>query len=157
MNANQLKKLLKFHRGFGMVLGILILMWSLTGVLHPIMSATQPQPAKRMPPSQQLDLRDGLSVPQMLEMQKITEFSAIQVIELNKDLIAYRVLKPNQNIAEYFDLHTGQLIEDAELKDAKRLAVWYTSLSQQQIISAELVTQFSDDYPSVNRLLPFGV
>ncbi|MFV5593874.1 PepSY domain-containing protein [Acinetobacter junii] len=154
MNANQLKKLLKFHRGFGMVLGILVLMWSLTGVLHPIMSATQPQPAKRMPPSQQLDLRDGLSVPQVLEMQKITEFSALQVIELNKDLIAYRVLKPNQNIAEYFDLHTGQLIEDAELKDAKRLAVWYTSLSQQQIISAELVTQFSDDYPSVNLLLP---
>ena len=32
MNANQLKKLLKFHRGFGMVLGILVLMWSLTGV-----------------------------------------------------------------------------------------------------------------------------
>ena len=154
MNANQLKKLLKFHRGFGMVLGILVLMWSLTGVLHPIMSATQPQPAKRMPPSQQLDLRDGLSVPQVLEMQKITEFSALQVIELNKDLIAYRVLKPNQNIAEYFDRHTGQLIEDAELQDAKRLAVWYTGLSQQQIISAELVTQFSDDYPSVNRLLP---
>ena len=50
MNANQLKKLLKFHRSFGMVLGILVLMWSLTGVLHPIMSATQPQPAKRMPP-----------------------------------------------------------------------------------------------------------
>jgi hypothetical protein len=77
MNANQLKKLLQFHRSFGMVLGILVLMWSLTGVLHPIMSATQPQPAKRMPPSQQLDLRDGLSVSQVLEMQKITEFSAL--------------------------------------------------------------------------------
>jgi len=67
MNANQLKKLLKFHRSFGMVLGILILMWSLTGVLHPIMSATQPQPVKRMPPPQQLNLTNALPAPYVLQ------------------------------------------------------------------------------------------
>lgn len=154
MNANQLKKLLKFHRSFGMVLGILVLMWSLTGVLHPIMSATQPQPIKRMPPSQQLNLTNALPAPLVLQQHKIEEFSALQTIQLQPELVAYRVLQPNQNIAQYFDSRSGQLITDAEQQDAKRLAIWYTGLAKQQIISTELITEFSDDYPSVNRLLP---
>lgn len=154
MNASQLKKLMKFHRGFGMVLGILVLMWSLTGVLHPIMSATQPQPAKRMPPFQQLHLEHAMPASQVLQQHSITQFSALQAIELQPKLVAYRVLKPNQNSAEYYDSQTSQLIENGEQNDAKRLALWYTGLAKEQIISAKLITEFSDDYPSVNRLLP---
>ncbi|SPL69975.1 PepSY domain-containing protein [Acinetobacter stercoris] len=149
-----LKKLLKLHRNFGMVLGILVLLWSLTGMLHPIMSATQPQPVKRMPPSQQLHLENALPAPQVLQQHQIKQFSALQAIELQPDLVAYRVLEPNQNIAEYFDSQSGQLIENAERQDAKRLAIWYTDLAKQQITSTELITEFNDDYPSVNRLLP---
>ncbi|MEG1488007.1 PepSY domain-containing protein [Acinetobacter sp.] len=154
MNASQLKKLMKFHRGFGMVLGILVLMWSLTGVLHPIMSATQPQPAKRMPPFQQLHLEHAMPASQVLQQHSITQFSALQAIELQPKLVAYRVLKPNQNSAEYYDSQTSQFIEHGEQNDAKRLALWYTGLAKEQIVSAKLITEFSDDYPSVNRLLP---
>ncbi|MEG2558667.1 MAG: hypothetical protein RSA22_03325, partial [Acinetobacter sp.] len=154
MNAKQLKKLLKFHRSFGMVLGILVLMWSLTGVLHPLMSATQPQPAKRMPPTQQLNLQNALPAPQVLQQHHIQQISALQAIELQPNHVAYRVVKPNQKIAEYFDSQSGQLIADAEQQDAKRLAVWYTGLAKEKILSAEFITKFGDDYPSVNRLLP---
>ena len=89
-----------------------------------------------------------------LQQHKIEEFSALQTIQLQPELVAYRVLQPNQNIAEYFDSRSGQLITDGEQQDAKRLAIWYTGLAKQQIVSTELITEFSDDYPSVNRLLP---
>ncbi len=154
MNANQLKKLLKFHRSFGMVLGILVLFWALTGVLHPIMSATQPQPLKRMPPPQQLDLNNALPAKTVFEQNQIEQFSALQVIQVNANQTAYRVLGINQNMAEYYDVHSGHRIENAELQYAKRLAVWYTGLTEEHIVFAQLVTEFSDDYPSVNRLLP---
>lgn len=154
MNANQLKKLLRFHRSLGMVLGILVLFWALTGVLHPIMSATQPQPLKRMPPPQQLDLNNALPAKTVLEQNQIKQFSALQAIQINADQTAYRVLGTDQNIAEYYDAHSGHRIEDAESQDAKRLAVWYTGLAEERIVFAQLVTEFSDDYPSVNRLLP---
>ncbi|MDH0032729.1 MULTISPECIES: PepSY domain-containing protein [unclassified Acinetobacter] len=154
MNANQLKKLIRLHRYFGMVLGILVLFWALTGVLHPIMSATQPQPVKRMPPSQELDLRSALAVPQLLKQQQIEHFSALQAIQLQSQQVAYRVLKPYQDMAEYYDSQTGQLIQGAEQQDAKRLALWYTGLREQEIVSTTLIAEFSDDYPSVNRLLP---
>ncbi|MCH7306994.1 PepSY domain-containing protein [Acinetobacter sp. NIPH 1852] len=154
MNANQLKKLLSFHRSLGMVLGILVLFWALTGVLHPIMSATQPQPLKRMPPPQQLDLNNALPAKTVLEQNQIKQFSALQTIQINADQTAYRVLGTGQNIAEYYDAHSGHRIEDAESQDAKRLAVWYTGLAEERIVFAQLVTEFSDDYPSVNRLLP---
>ena len=154
MNAKQLKKLLKFHRSFGMVLGILVLMWSLTGVLHPLMSATQPQPAKRMPPPQKLNLENALPIPQVLQQHRIQQISAMQAIELQPNRVAYRVVKPNKAVAEYFDSQSGQFIADAEQQDAKRLAIWYTGLAKERIFSAKLITEFSDDYPSVNRLLP---
>ncbi|MCH7313177.1 PepSY domain-containing protein [Acinetobacter sp. ANC 3882] len=154
MNAKQLKKLLSSHRSFGMVLGILVLFWALTGVLHPIMSATQPQPVKRMPPSQQFNLEHALPVASILRQQQIDQFSALQTVELQPNLVAYRVQLPHQDIAEYFNSQTGQTIENAEQQNAKRLAIWYTGLLEQQIISAQLITAFSDDYPSVNRLLP---
>ncbi|MCH7293861.1 PepSY domain-containing protein [Acinetobacter higginsii] len=154
MNAKQLKKLVSLHRSFGMVLGVLVLLWSLTGVLHPMMSATQPQPAKRMPPSQQLDLTHALAATDVLKQHKIVQFSALQVIELENQQIAYRILQPNQKIAEYYDSQTSQLLTNAEQQDAERLASWYTGLSQQEIVSSQIITAFSDDYPSVNRLLP---
>lgn len=154
MNAKQLKKLLSLHRSFGMVLGVLVLLWSLTGVLHPIMSAAQPQPVKRMPPPQQLDLTHALAATDVLKQHHISQFSALQVIELEAQQIAYRIIQPNQKIAEYYDSQTGQLLSNAEQQDAERLARWYTGLSQQEIVSSQLITGFSDDYPSVNRLLP---
>lgn len=126
MNAKQLKKLLSLHRSFGMVLGVLVLLWSLTGMLHPMMSATQPQPMKRMPPSQQLDLTHALAATDVLKRHQIAQFSALQVVELAPQHIAYRILLPNQKIAEYYDSQTGQLLIDAEQQDAERLARWYT-------------------------------
>ena len=149
MNAKQLKKLLSLHRSFGMVLGVLVLLWSLTGVLHPMMSATQPQPVKRIPPSQQLDLTHALAATDVLKQHQIAQFSALQVIELENQQIAYRILQPNRKIAEYYDSQTSQLLTNAE-----RLARWYTGLSRQEIVSSQIITAFSDDYPSVNRLLP---
>lgn len=154
MNAKQLKKLLSLHRSFGMVLGVLVLLWSLTGVLHPIMSATQPQPVKRMPPPQQLDLTQALAATDVLKQHHISQFSALQAIQLEAQHVAYRILRPNQKMAEYYDSQTGQLLSNAEQQDAERLARWYTGLSQQEIVSSQIITAFSDDYPSVNRLLP---
>lgn len=154
MNAKQLKKLLSLHRSFGTVLGILVLLWALTGVLHPIMSATQPQPVKRMPPSQQLDLHTAIPANQVLQQQNIQQFSALQTIQLTPEQVAYRILKPKQSIAEYYDSRTGQIIKNAEQFNVIRLANWYTGLSKQQVVSAQIITSFSDDYPSVNRLLP---
>lgn len=154
MNAKQLNKLLSLHRSFGTVLGILVLLWALTGVLHPIMSATQPQPVKRMPPSQQLDLHTAIPANQVLQLQNIQQFSALQTIQLTPEQVAYRILKPKQNIAEYYDSRTGQIIKNAEQFNVIRLANWYTGLSKQQVVSAQIITSFSDDYPSVNRLLP---
>ena len=154
MNAKQLKKLLSLHRSFGTVLGILVLLWALTGVLHPIMSATQPQPVKRMPPSQQLDLHTAIPANQVLQLQNIQQFSALQTIQLTHEQVAYRILKPKQNIAEYYDSRTGHIIKNAEQFNVIRLANWYTGLSKQQVVSAQIITTFSDDYPSVNRLLP---
>lgn len=154
MKLQLIKYSLLLHRRLGLILGVFVLFWAMTGMLHPIMTATQPQAVQRMPPLQQLDLRHAIPAPEVLRAQQITTFHELQTIQLHPQQFAYRVLKPHQNIADYYDVKTGLPIEGAEPYVAKQLAMWYTGLKAQNIISTRLITKFSDDYPSVNRLLP---
>jgi hypothetical protein len=43
---------------------------------------------------------------------------------------------------------------DAEAQHAERLARWYTGEADQPVATTELVSDFSDEYPEINRLLP---
>ena len=115
------------------------------------------------PQTQQEGLLHISKMRELLEKQKNFMFrlslekedeDAIEMKEQILESARFLGLQPNQNIAEYFDSRSGQLITDGEQQDAKRLAIWYTGLAKQQIVSTELITEFSDDYPSVNRLLP---
>lgn len=169
MNANTLKQVLAWHRRLALVLGVFVMMWALTGVLHPIMSATQPQPAKRMPPPQQLTLSNAIPLPTVLQQHGITQVSQVQVLQLGlaqpeqhqqhkqqhqSPTLAYRVQLPNQAVGLYFNAQTGKPIANGEQRDAEQLALWYSGLTPQQIRGSQLVTEFNDDYPSVNRILP---
>lgn len=177
MKANTLLKVLAWHRRLALVLGVFVMMWALTGVLHPIMSATQPQPAKRMPPPQQLQLQDAIPLPTLLQQQGITQLSQVQVLQLGQaqahdlqhhqqqhhktlihknqsPILAYRVQQPEQAVGLYINAQTGKPIVNGEQRDAEQLALWYSGLTTQQIRGSQLVTAFNDDYPSVNRLLP---
>lgn len=154
MTARLLKKILALHRTLGAALAVLVLMWTLTGILHPIMSATQPQPNKRMPPPQLLNLSQQLALPDILSQQRIEKVAQVQAIQLSPEITAYRVLVPNSNEGLYFNSSTGALIEDGEQQDAERLATWYTGKTANAIKHSDLVTAFDDDYPYVNRLLP---
>jgi hypothetical protein len=154
MRAILLKRLLSLHRALGGALGVLVLMWALTGVLHPIMSATQPQPAKRMPPPQQLSLASAMPLPAVLRQHNIHTVQEVQAIQLSPSVFAYRVKTTDSPIGQYFDSQTGRLIAQGEQQDAERLAVWYSGKPVTAIQSSQIITTFSDDYPNVNRLLP---
>ena len=154
MSAAWLKRLLGLHRILGLSLGVLVLLWTLTGVLHPIMSATQPQPVKRMPPPQQLALASAQPLPTVLQQQQVRQVAQVQAIQLAAGQVAYRIQLPGQAIARYVDAHSGSEITDGERKDAERLALWYSGRQAGDIQGSNIITAFSDDYPSVNRLLP---
>ncbi len=154
MKANTLNQLLAWHRRLGLLFGLFMLLWALTGILHPIMSATQPQPAKRMPPPQQLDFSKALPIPRVLAQHHIKSVSQIQALQFNASHMVYRIQQPQQHIAQYYDSQTGAIIPYAEQQDAQHLAQWYVGLHATHVRSSTLVTQFDDDYPRVNRLLP---
>jgi hypothetical protein len=52
------------------------------------------------------------------------------------------------------DGRTGARVDGIEQRHAEALARHYAGLAQVQIVQSRLVTAFSTDYPSVNRLLP---
>lgn len=120
---------------------------------HPIMSRLQPKPALFMPPSQTLDLRDSLSPRQVLDSHGIARFQRLSVVGLNGSTY-FRVAQAALQPARYFATRDGKELQGGDRRYASMLASHYLGLPQTGISSARLITVFSDDYHSVNRLLP---
>ncbi|MEC7120204.1 MAG: PepSY domain-containing protein, partial [Pseudomonadota bacterium] len=152
MSASTLKTLLRAHRWIGLILCVPLLLWAVTGVLHPIMSATQPQPTKRMPPPQVLDLTVVRPLPAVLQQSGYQHITQAQVVQLSQNQLAYRIVD-NQTIG-YYAADTGQPLPQGEQQHLSRLVAWYTDRPVSTIQHIQRVDQFNDDYPSVNRILP---
>lgn len=153
MKPKLLRYLIAGHRWLGLLVSLVVLLWTLTGVLHPIMSATQPQPVKKMPPPQTLDLRQAYPLPTLLRERSITTVQQVAVVQWAGQS-AYRIATAASGEARYFDSRTGVEIAGGEREYVRGLAVWYSGQSDDQITAVSPVSQFDDDYPSVNRLLP---
>ena len=154
MTAQLLKTLLAGHRKLGVILSLAVLSWALTGMLHPIMSATQPQPTQRIPPPQTLTLKTAIPLPTLLQQAGWRSVQQASAVTLDPQLTAYRVKLSGRPQAHYYNAQTGQTIAQGERLDATRLALWYTGKPLEQVQDARVITAFDDDYPAVNRLLP---
>jgi hypothetical protein len=145
--------LMRWHRRAGIVACIGVLAWSLSGISHPLMTRLQPRPATQAPPAQSLDLSGALPLAQVLERQRIAEIAAFRVVRLD-DAQYYQVTLPGQPVRFYFSIEDGSILPQGDRQYAERLARHFTGDYSAGVIDAEVVTQFDDDYPSVNRLLP---
>ena len=47
---------MRWHRRIGIVACVGVLLWCISGLMHPIMSRLNPRPVQFMPPAQVLDL-----------------------------------------------------------------------------------------------------
>ena len=143
----------KLHQWLGIATCAGVLLWGLTGVMHPIMSRLQPKPAQFMPPAQQVNLAAARPLAAVMTDHQIAiiEHAGLATIQGEP---AYRLQRPDTLEADYFRTRDGAAIETGDRAYAEQLARHYTGLAQVPIKAARLITAFDADYPSVNRLLP---
>lgn len=144
---------LAWHGRLGIVACVGILLWGLSGLSHPIMSRLQPKPITLTAPTQQLFLHDTKSPQAVLEMHDIKHVQRLSVIELN-DADYFRIRTDRKSAARYFSTQDGHELLNGDELYARMLAVHYTGLPLSNIEDVRIVTSYSDDYHSVNRLLP---
>jgi hypothetical protein len=142
----------KLHLWLGLITFFGMLIWSLSGLLHPVMTWTQPKAINSTAPLYHISLAKAQPLFQTLKQNHIEQFTHFKIVNLN-DNVAYRIQQSSSGIARYFNIETGKEIIDGDRDYAKQLALHYVG-SNAVIKNIRFVTQFDSDYPEINRILP---
>lgn len=154
-----MKKLVLLHRWLGVIACVAVLMFAGSGILHPVMSRLQPQPAQFMPPPVAVP-ESALSLRAVLDKNRIEEFSAATLVQL-PEVAAYRV--QTMTGARYLRADSGDEIAAGERIHAESLARYFlygkqqvekSATQQAAIAQVSRIENFDGDYVFVNRLLP---
>lgn len=143
---------IKYHRMLALIGGIALLVWGMSGLLHPIMTTWGPQQAVFFPPKQPLNLSGIHPISDTLVDAGITKASAVRVVPTDGKNVLQITVSPEQP-RRYFDLQNGNELQGYDAKHAQYLARYYTKAAE-NIRSTEWIDEFTPDYPWVNRLLP---
>ncbi|MFN3914985.1 MAG: hypothetical protein ACK4K3_08730 [Aquabacterium sp.] len=141
------------HRWLGVVTCLAILLWGLSGVMHPIMSRLQAKPAAFMPPALAWDAAQAPDPAAWLQAQGVTQVLSLHAVGLKGQphwLAHTDAARPGVLMRT----SDGQVVPEGERQLAEALARHYTGLSDTPLAGVRLVTAFDDRYLSVNRLLP---
>ncbi|KPP82722.1 MAG: Optional hypothetical component of the B12 transporter BtuN [Oceanicaulis sp. HLUCCA04] len=141
----------RLHRTGPQLAAFAVLIWGLSGLLHPVMSWTAPRAAVQMPPVMSVDSQ-GASAPSSLAAMPETARQIRLAPSSDSAYWSVRLDPDSPRLA--LDAATGAPAPQAAHDHAIALARHYASLPDADIVRVEDVTQFSIDYPAINRLLP---
>lgn len=137
-----------WHRRFALISAVAVLLWGVSGLLHSLMSWTNPRPVSFMPPAAETS-SIGKDVRTILKRNEIPQVTGLRIADGQ-----LQVSVPGDGERLYFDLENGQPIPDADRDRAIMVARHYTGLADTPITGARLVTAFSNQYTYINRYLP---
>lgn len=143
----------QWHRRLSLLAGVALLLWASSGLLHPLMSWTNPRPAAFVPP-----VGEPMTLPQrplaeLLQQQGVAEMGVVRLL-LQEGRLLWQVASPDRQRLDYFDAASGAVVSTADRDRAVMLARHYSGLDDAPLRSVERIDAFSRDYPAVNRLLP---
>lgn len=140
------------HQWLAMVGGISLLIWGLSGLTHIWMVLFGPQQAVFMPPMQAVALADARPIAETLAAAGIDKAIAVKTVPSARGTL-YQVTTDAGAERRYFDPASGSELKGHDARQAEFLARHYLKESR-PLVAATLQTEFDDDYPWVNRLLP---
>lgn len=142
-----------WHRRLGLVTCFGVLLWGLSGLSHPVMSRLQPKPAAFTAPLAPLDVTKAMTPQAVLACHRLTQFQQLNVISLD-GAVYYRLASDTDAPARYFSAADCKEIQGGDEYYARQLASHYTGRPASDITRARFITEFDEEYLSVNRLLP---
>jgi len=141
------------HQWLGLVGGISLLVWGLSGLTHIAMVLFGPQQAQFMPPAASVALEGARPIAATLADKGIAEAVAVKTVPAPGGGVLWQVTGEPLAQRRYFRPSDGAEIAGGDRAQAEFLARHYLA-TDRAITSAVLQTGFDADYPWVNRLLP---
>jgi hypothetical protein len=149
----RLRRGLAWHRRLGMVACGAIMLWSLSGAMHPLLSRYQPRPAGFMPPVVAALPAGAPSLAAVLATAGVAEVTHARLVQ-SAEGPQWQVEVPGADGLRYFAAADGREVIDGERRHAEFLARHYLGEKAAPVSDARRVTGFGGEYAWVNRLLP---
>lgn len=146
--------LLRWHRPLAIMAAIPVLAWSLTGLLHPIMSRWQPSAVAMKPPAELFAAPAGVAWSDLPPPARTlpTGMDLRELRAMTWQGQPYWLAQTANGERRYYHAQSGALAS-IESSLVVALARHYTG-AQTPILSVSEVRQHSHEYPFVNRYLP---
>lgn len=153
IKTSVLKNSIKWHNWLGWAGGLSLLMFAISGMMHPVMSWTGPKAVSFFPPQTKIKSEQAVVIPDILQSNFIDNAIMVKIVPSEIGAVL-QVTEQNDSPRRYFDLSTGDELQEFDKKQAIWLAKYYSGLKNSEIKSIKFQTEFDSSYPWVNRLLP---
>lgn len=153
VRLRRLRRGLAWHRRIGAAACAAIVLWSLSGAMHPLLSRYQPRPVAFTPPSVAAPPAGAPTLAAVLAGAGIAEVSHARLVQ-GSDGPQWQIEVPGASTLRYFAAGDGSEVVDGERLHAEFLARHYLGDPKAAVLAARRVTAFGGEYAWVNRLLP---
>lgn len=145
--------LYNIHRKLSLIALLPVLAWTLSGVMHPLMSNFKPKVNARLSVNKKEKNIDqiSISIDSVMKLKGWKEIQSFRLVNIDSALF-YQVKKEGENI--YVSTANGKTIEDGDHEYAKYLATMYSGEQSSTIASISTQTSFSNEYVKIARILP---
>ena len=149
---SRMKSVKKWHGLFLWPALIATLIYILSALSHPIMVWTGPQAKKMYPPALVLQGNEVVHISKIVEKNKLGVAQIAKFVPY-KEQVLFQVTQGNNQPRRYFSNVNFNEVKDHDKQQAIWLAQHYLA-QELPIKSIEFQSQFDEQYPQVNRLLP---
>lgn len=144
---------LRYHNALVWMAAAALLLFGLSGLMHPVMLWTGPRPAAFFPPQASLQAAHVSAVSEILKAHEIDAPLLVKLVPANGEVLL-QITEQHDQPRRYFSPQTREELKGYDEQHAVSLARYYSGLADAEIESVDFQTVFNNAYPWVNRLLP---
>ena len=144
---------MRWHRRLAWAAGVVLLLWCASGLIHSYLSLWGPQQQVFQAPQRPLQLQGMKPIADILKQAQIEEVSMVRTV-VGEDENLLQVTQDAGQARRYFRLNDGLELKNHDHVQALFLARHFMGLPEAPVREVRKLSDFTDEYPSVNRLLP---
>lgn len=136
-------KILGQHRRLALWAACAVFLWAMSGLLHPLMTWTNPRPVSFMPPK--VEAFNTPTLTQIKDALRTNDYDSVSGLRVWGHTL--------QTSDALIDIKSREEIPDGMKNRAIDLARYYSG-NNGEAVAVNEITKFSDEYPYINRFLP---
>lgn len=155
------KKIYKWHRNCSIIIAVPVILWALSGFMHPIMTNIRPKIFTQSLVRESIDTaKIKVSLQEALRQNAVNSFSNVRLVHMDTNWF-YQVRLPGSDTLLYISSEDGKVLRNGDRLYAQYLAEIFLKgrssfhkSSMSDVKDVSMITTFDNVYQAINRLLP---